>query len=190
MYLSVKCILDLNQLLPDFFNNRGPQLQQYVDRLLKDNFAPDPDLLLCCAVVKTLYVKGEIYLGPLHLLPGKLFHRNTVFPGQLAKQFKSRGRVDLHLRNSRQQAPVDLHPVQDTHLFSLHHHGFLHVIIIICLTGIPGLPHRGSSWSIRSLQVVLSRTMPILLVTSSAPLSPAPPRCWRGSRRPAATSGR
>jgi hypothetical protein len=28
-----------------------------VDRLLKDNFALDPDLLLCCAVVKTLYVK-------------------------------------------------------------------------------------------------------------------------------------
>jgi hypothetical protein len=43
-----------------FFNNRGPQLQQHADRLLKDNFAPDPDLLLCCAVVKTLYVKKYI----------------------------------------------------------------------------------------------------------------------------------
>jgi hypothetical protein len=62
-----------------FFNNRGPQLQQHVDRLLKDNFMPDPDLLLCCAVVKTLYVKGEIYLGPLHLLLGKSFHRNQSY---------------------------------------------------------------------------------------------------------------
>jgi hypothetical protein len=86
MYLPVKCILDLNQLLPDFFNNRGPQLQQHADRLLKDNFAPDPDLLLCCAVVKTLYVKGEIYLGPLHLLPGKSFHRNIVNPGRVVEQ--------------------------------------------------------------------------------------------------------
>jgi hypothetical protein len=55
-----------------FFNNRGPQLQQHADRLLKDNFALDPDLL-CCTVVKTLYVKGEIYLGLLHLLLGNYF---------------------------------------------------------------------------------------------------------------------
>jgi hypothetical protein len=61
-----------------FFNNRGSQLQQHVDRLLKDNFATDPDLL-CCTVVKTLYVKGEIYLGLLHLLLGKLFHQTTSF---------------------------------------------------------------------------------------------------------------
>jgi hypothetical protein len=61
-----------------FFNNRGPQLQQHVDRLLKDNFAPDPDLL-CYTVVKTLYVKGEIYLGLLHCLLGKLFHQTSSF---------------------------------------------------------------------------------------------------------------
>jgi hypothetical protein len=126
---------------------------------MKDNFAPDPDLLLCCAVVKTLYVQGEIfffflivfysgmdasfpeilfilhshgscrpsvdcggsrdrtrdccvtawfqpvdlttelphphphpqhttgeiYLGPLHLLLGKSFHRFIVIPGRLAE---------------------------------------------------------------------------------------------------------
>jgi hypothetical protein len=63
-----------------FFNYKGPQLQQHADRLLKDNFVPDLDLLLCCAVVKTLYVKGEIYLGSLHLFPGKSFHRTTSFP--------------------------------------------------------------------------------------------------------------
>jgi hypothetical protein len=67
------------------FFNRGPQLEQHADRLLKDNFAPDPDLLLCCAVVKALYVK-EIYLGALYLLLGKSFHRIIVFPGLIADQ--------------------------------------------------------------------------------------------------------
>jgi hypothetical protein len=67
------------------FFNRGPQLQQHADRLLKDNFAPDPDLLLCCAVVKALYVK-EIYLGAQHFLLGKSFHRIIVFPGLIAEQ--------------------------------------------------------------------------------------------------------
>jgi hypothetical protein len=73
------CVLDLNQLQlpqlqlhPDFSTTEDPQLQQHADRLLKDNFALDPDLL-CCTVVKTLYVKGEIYLGLLHLILGNSF---------------------------------------------------------------------------------------------------------------------
>jgi hypothetical protein len=61
-----------------FFDNRGPQLQHHADRLMKDNFAPDPDLL-SCTVVKTLYVKGEINLGSLHCLLGNLFHQTTSF---------------------------------------------------------------------------------------------------------------
>jgi hypothetical protein len=71
--------LDFKQLTAGFFNNRGPQLQQHTDRLMKDNLAADPDLL-CYTVVSTLYVKGEIYLGSqLHCLLGKLFHQTTSF---------------------------------------------------------------------------------------------------------------
>jgi hypothetical protein len=48
---------------------------------MKDNLAPDLDLL-CYTVVSTLYVKGEIYLGPqLHCLLGNLFHQTTSFFG-------------------------------------------------------------------------------------------------------------
>jgi hypothetical protein len=73
--------LDFNQLTAGFFNNRGPQLQQHTDRLMKDNLAPDPDLL-CYTVVSTLYVKVEIYLGSqLHYLLGELFQPTTSFFG-------------------------------------------------------------------------------------------------------------
>jgi hypothetical protein len=65
--LTSKMCLDFNQFTSStvtagFFHNRGPQLQQHSDRLMKDNLAPDPDLL-CYTVVSTLYVKVEIYLG-------------------------------------------------------------------------------------------------------------------------------
>jgi hypothetical protein len=48
---------------------------------MKDNLAPDPDLL-CYTVVSTLYVKVEIYLGSqLHYLLGELFQPTTSFFG-------------------------------------------------------------------------------------------------------------
>jgi hypothetical protein len=57
----------------------------HADRLLKDNFAPDPDLLLYCAVVQTLYVKNTTP-ELLHSFPGYLFHRTIVFSGLIAEQ--------------------------------------------------------------------------------------------------------
>jgi hypothetical protein len=56
--LTSKMCLDFNQLTAGFFNNRGSPLQQHSDRLMKDNLAPDPNLL-CYIVVSALYVKGE-----------------------------------------------------------------------------------------------------------------------------------
>jgi hypothetical protein len=95
MYLAEKCVLDLNQLQLSYF--RIFQLHRtatattllwcqetlgapHAGQLLKDNFAPDPNLLLCCAVVKTLYVKNTTP-ELLHSFPGYLFHHIIVFSG-------------------------------------------------------------------------------------------------------------
>jgi hypothetical protein len=172
----------------------------HANRLLKDNFALDPDLLLYFfADVQPLIVNKYILWTAAFDL-ADLFHRTIVFSGLIVEQFNQLAPVDLHPRNSRQQALVDLHLREILTFFALLLHVFLHdvTIIITCLTGIPGLPHRGSPWrflsrmaqpprgvlasgvhspsSIHSPPAVLSRTLPVFSVTSNAPLSPAPPR--------------
>jgi hypothetical protein len=102
------------------FDYWGLQLQQpyrgalrslgvpHADRLLKDNFALDTDLLhTVCLCMNPLCKNTTPEL--LHSFPGYLFHRTIVFSGLIAEQFKSADQGDLHLRNSRQLAPVDLH---------------------------------------------------------------------------------